>query len=335
MTHPPAAVCGRRRSLLQAGLGAALLPLAPLAVRADAYPSRPITLVVPFPAGGSVDLIGRIYAERLAKVLGVSVIIENRDGAGGSIGSQRVARAKADGYTLVASSQSSHLANPLMHSNLGYDPIQDFSAISQLSRSLNALVVHPDVPARTLTEFVAHLKANPDQLHFGTAGVGSMGQLNAELFKSTLGVKAVHVPYRGGGPLISGLLSNQVQFMLDNLAPMLPYIQSGKLRALAVAAPARPAYLPDVPTFAELGHPTLNTTSWIGLAAPAGTPADVLQTLLQAVRTVARQEELQQTLEKNGALPPDEQTPAQFTAMMSERLSLYKDLIERAGIRPE
>ena len=231
MTHPPAAVCGRRRSLLQAGLGAALLPLAPLAVRADAYPSRPITLVVPFPAGGSVDLIGRIYAERLAKVLGVSVIIENRDGAGGSIGSQRVARAKADGYTLVASSQSSHLANPLMHSNLGYDPIQDFSAISQLSRSLNALVVHPDVPARTLTEFVAHLKANPDQLHFGTAGVGSMGQLNAELFKSTLGVKAVHVPYRGGGPLISGLLSNQVQFMLDNLAPMLPYIQSGKLRA--------------------------------------------------------------------------------------------------------
>ena len=120
----------------------------------------------------------------------MSVIIENRDGAGGSIGSQRVARAKADGYTLVASSQSSHLANPLMHSNLGYDPIQDFSAISQLSRSLNALVVHPDVPARTLTEFVAHLKANPDQLHFGTAGVGSMGQLNAELFKSTLGVKA-------------------------------------------------------------------------------------------------------------------------------------------------
>ena len=195
-------------------------------------------------------------------------------------------------------------------------------------------MVHPDVPARTLTEFVAHLKANPDQLHFGTAGVGSMGQLNAELFKSTLGVKAVHVPYRGG-PLISGLLSNQVQFMLDNLAPMLPYIQSGKLRALAIAAPARPAYLLDVPTFAELGHPTLNTTSWIGLAAPAGTPADVLQTLLQAVRTVARQEELQQTLEKNGALPPDEQTPAQFTAMMSERLSLYKDLIERAGIRPE
>ena len=262
----------------------------------------------------------------------MSVIIENRDGAGGSIGSQRVARAKADGYT--ASSQSSHLANPLMHSNLGYDPIQDFSAISQLSRSLNALVVHPDVPARTLTEFVAHLKANPDQLHFGTAGVGSMGQLNAELFKSTLGVKAVHVPYRGGGPPISGLLSNQVQFMLDNLAPMLPYIQSGKLRAWR-SPPARPAYLLDVPTFAELGHPTLNTTSWIGLAAPAGTPADVLQTLLQAVRTVARQEELQQTLEKNGALPPDEQTPAQFTAMMSERLSLYKDLIERAGIRPE
>ena len=225
MTHPPAASA--------AGAAACCKPAwaPPVAARALGRPRRCLSLPAHHaggaPAGGSVDLIGRIYAERLAKVLGVSVIIENRDGAGGSIGSQRAARAKADGYTLVASSQSSHLANPLMHSNLGYDPIKDFSSISQLSRSLNALIVHPDVPARTLAEFVAHLKANPDQLHYGTGGVGSMGQLNAELFKNTLDVKAVHVPYRGGGPLISGLLSNQVQFLLDNLAPFLPYVQSG------------------------------------------------------------------------------------------------------------
>nr|WP_315528207.1 tripartite tricarboxylate transporter substrate-binding protein [uncultured Achromobacter sp.] len=332
MKHHSAAPSLMRRSLVLAGLGAAVLPLA---ARANAYPSRPITLVVPFPAGGSVDLIGRIYAEALGKALGTTVIIENRDGAGGAIGSQRVARAKPDGYTLVASSQSSHLANPLMRSDLGYDPIKDFTSISQLSRTPNVLVTNIDVPAKTLAEFVALLKARPDELHYATAGIGSMGQLNAELFKNTLQVQAMHVPYRGGAPLINALLSNQAQFALDNLAPFLPHIQVGKMRALAVAAPKRLDALPEVPTFAELGYPVLNAMSWIGLAAPAGTPDDIVQTLLAAVRTVAGQDGMPQALEKAGALPPENQTPQQFTTMMSERLALYKDLIDRAGIRPE
>ncbi|AUL48208.1 ABC transporter substrate-binding protein [Bordetella trematum] len=337
MTHCTGAASRLRRRLLQASLASALLPLAPLAAQADApaYPSRPITLVVPFPAGGSVDLVGRLYAERLGKVLGTNVVIENRDGAGGAIGSQRVARAAPDGYTLVASSQSSHLANPLMQRNLGYDPIKDFSSISQLSRSLNVLSVHPDVPVKTLDEFVAYLKANPDQLHYASGGVGSMGQLNVELLKHTLGVQAVHVPYRGGGQLLNGLLSNQAQFSLDNLAPFLPHIQTGKLRALAVAAPERLPYLPDVPTFEELGYPVLNATSWVGLAAPAGTPPAVVQTLMQAVQTAAADEELRTTLEQSGSLPPEPMTPAQFTDMMAERLVLYKNLIDSAGIRPE
>ncbi|WP_447577422.1 Bug family tripartite tricarboxylate transporter substrate binding protein [Achromobacter kerstersii] len=332
MKHPIAAPSLARRSLVLAGLGAALLPLA---ARANAYPSRPITLVVPFPAGGSVDLIGRIYAEALGKALGTTIIIENRDGAGGAIGSQRVARAKPDGYTLVASSQSSHLANPLMRNDLGYDPIKDFASISQLSRTPNVLVTNIDVPAKTFAEFVALLKARPDELHFATAGIGSMGQLNAELMKNTVQVQAMHVPYRGGAPLINALLSNQAQFALDNLAPFLPHIQVGKMRALAVAAPKRLDALPDVPTFAELGYPVLNSMSWIGLAAPAGTPDDIIQKLLAAVRSVARQDGMPQALEKAGALPPEDQTPQQFTSMMSERLALYKDLIDRAGIRPE
>jgi tripartite-type tricarboxylate transporter receptor subunit TctC len=321
-----------RRSLVLAGLGAALLPLA---ARADAYPSRPVTLVVPFPAGGSVDLIGRLYADALGKALGTSVIIENRDGAGGAIGSKRVARAAPDGYTLVASSQSSHLANPLMRNDLGYDPIKDFVSISQLSRTPNVLVTNAAVPARNLAEFVALLKARPDQLHYATAGIGSMGQLNAELLKNTLQLQAVHVPYRGGAPLINALLSDQAQFALDNLAPFLPHIQVGKMRALAVAAPKRLDSLPDVPTFEELGYPVLNSMSWIGLAAPAGTPPDIVQKLLAAVRTAATEDGMPQSLEKAGALPPENQTPQQFTAMMSERLALYKDLIDRAGIRPE
>lgn len=256
MKHHPQGPSLARRSLVLAGLGAALLPLA---ARANAYPSRPITLVVPFPAGGSVDLIGRLYADALGKALGTSVIIENRDGAGGAIGSKRVARATPDGYTLVASSQSSHLANPLMRGDIGYDPIKDFVSISQLSRTPNVLVTNAAVPARNLAEFVALLKARPDQLHYATAGIGSMGQLNAELFKNTLQVQAVHVPYRGGAPLINALLSDQAQFALDNLAPFLPHIQVGKMRALAVAAPKRLDSLPDVPTFEELGYPVLNS----------------------------------------------------------------------------
>jgi tripartite-type tricarboxylate transporter receptor subunit TctC len=332
MTHQSQGPSSIRRSLILAGLGAALLPLA---ARADAYPSRPITLVVPFPAGGSVDLIGRLYADALGKALGTSVIIENRDGAGGAIGSKRVARAAPDGYTLVASSQSSHLANPLMRNDLGYDPIKDFVSISQLSRTPNVLVTNAAVPARNLAEFVALLKARPDQLHYATAGIGSMGQLNAELLKNTLQLQAVHVPYRGGAPLINALLSDQAQFALDNLAPFLPHIQVGKMRALAVAAPKRLDSLPDVPTFEELGYPVLNSMSWIGLAAPAGTPPDIVQKLLAAVRTAATEDGMPQSLEKAGALPPENQTPQQFTAMMSERLALYKDLIDRAGIRPE
>lgn len=332
MKHHPQGPSLARRSLLLAGLGASLLPLA---ARANAYPSRPITLVVPFPAGGSVDLIGRLYADALGKALGASVIIENRDGAGGAIGSKRVARATPDGYTLVASSQSSHLANPLMRGDIGYDPIKDFISISQLSRTPNVLVTNAAVPARTFAEFVALLKARPDELHYATAGIGSMGQLNAELFKNTLQLQAVHVPYRGGAPLINALLSDQAQFSLDNLAPFLPHIQVGKMRALAVAAPKRLDSLPDVPTFEELGYPVLNSMSWIGLAAPAGTPPDIVQKLLAAVRTAAKDDGMPQSLEKAGALPPEEQTPQQFTAMMSERLALYKDLIDRAGIRPE
>ncbi|CUJ97258.1 Bug family tripartite tricarboxylate transporter substrate binding protein [Achromobacter xylosoxidans] len=333
MKHPPEALSPARRQLLIAGLAAALLPLS---ARADAaYPSRPITLVVPFPAGGSVDLAGRLYAEVLGKILGVTIVVENRDGAGGAIGSQRVARAKPDGYTLVASSQSSHLANPLMHPNLGYDPIKDFASISQLARSPNVLVTSAALPVKDFAGFIAHLKAHPDDVHFATAGVGSMGQLNAELLKHTLQVGAVHVPYRGGAPLLNALLSNEAQFALDNLAPFLPHIQAGKMRALAVAAPNRLPSLPDVPTFAELGYPVLNSMSWIGLAAPAGTPPVVLQKLLEAVQTAARQEATVQSLEKSGALPPELQSPQQFTDMMSQRLALYKDLIDRAGIRPE
>ena len=244
-------------------------------------------MVVPFPPGGSVDIMARQYSEPLSRVLGVPIVVENRPGAGGSVGAQYVARAKADGYTLVVSSQSSHLANPLTQPQVGYDPVKDFENIAILGRLPNALVVHSSLPFKTFKEFIDYAKKNPGKLNYGSGGVGSMGQLNVEMLKASTGAFTTHIPYRGGTPLITAVLGNEVQFILDNLVIMLPHIQAGKVRALAVANDQRLPQLPDVPTLAEVGYPQLNLTSWIGIAAPAGTPDAAVQTLHKAVRQVA------------------------------------------------
>jgi len=326
-----------RRSLLGAGLslGAGLLA-APLGVRAqDKFPSRPITLMVPFPAGGSVDLMARQYAEPMSRALGVPVIVDNRPGAGGSVASQLVANAKPDGYTLVVSSQSSHLANPLTQPKLGYDPVKDFENITILGRQPNVLVVHSSLPVRTFKEFVDYAKKNPGKLNYGSGGVGSMGQLNVEMLKAATGIYTTHIPYRGGSPLITAVVGNEVQFILDNLLIMLPHIQSGKMRALAVTADKRMPQLPDVPTFAEVGYPQLNITSWTGLAAPAGTPEPVVRALYAAVRQVASSPAMVQALNERGVIPPEELPPAAFEKMMADRLVTFGDVVRRAGIKAE
>jgi tripartite-type tricarboxylate transporter receptor subunit TctC len=327
----------RRRSLLGAGLslGAGLLA-APLGVRAqDKFPSRPITLMVPFPAGGSVDLMARQYAEPMSRALGVPVIVDNRPGAGGSVASQLVAHARPDGYTLVVSSQSSHLANPLTQPKLGYDPVKDFENITILGRQPNVLVVHSSLPIRTFKEFVDYAKKNPGKLNYGSGGVGSMGQLNVEMLKAATGIYTTHIPYRGGSPLITAVVANEVQFILDNLLIMLPHIQSGKMRALAITADRRMPQLPDVPTFAEVGYPQLNITSWTGLAAPAGTPEPVVRALYAAVRQVAASPAMVQALNERGVIPPEELPPAAFEKMMADRLVAFGDVVRRAGIKAE
>ena len=327
----------RRRHLLSAGLAlglaAAAAPLGALAE--EKYPSRPITLVVPFPPGGSVDIMARQYSEPLARVLGVPIVVENRAGAGGSVGAQYVARAKPDGYTLVVSSQSSHLANPLTQPKIGYDPVKDFENIAILGRQPNALVVHSSLPFKTFAEFVDYAKKNPGKLNYGSGGVGSMGQLNVEMFKAATGAFTTHIPYRGGTPLITAVLGNEVQFILDNLVIMLPHIQAGKVRALAVAADQRLPQLPDVPTLAEVGYPQLNLTSWTGLAAPGGTPEAIVQTLHKAVRQVATSPAMVANLKERGVIAPEEMTPAQFEKMMSERLVKFGDVVRKAGITAE
>ena len=324
-----------RRQFLATGVGLAGAAALPAFAAGDKYPNRPVTLVVPFPPGGSVDMMARQYTEPLSQILGVPVVVDNRPGAGGSIGAQLVARAKPDGYTLVASSQSSHLANPLVQPNLRYDPIKDFDSSAILGRQPNALIVHPDVPVKTFAEFVAYLKERPGEVNFATAGAGSMGQINAEAFLLAVDAKATHVPYRGGSPYVTALLANEVQFALDNLVVFLPHIQAGKLRALAVASNTRIGQMPDVPTFAELNLPALNQTSWTGIAAPAGTPADILEILYQAVRKVAADPAMIENLKNRGVIPPEEMSPEAFEQMMSERLVSYGEVVRRANIKPE
>ena len=326
-----------RRHILHAGLGLGLAGLAPLAARAadDKYPSRPITLMVPFPPGGSVDIMARQYSEPLSSALGVPIVVENRAGAGGSVASQLVARSKPDGYTLVVSSQSSHLANPLTQPKVGYDPIKDFENIAILGRQPNALVVHSSLPIKSFKEFIDYAKKNPGKLNYGSGGVGSMGQLNVEMLKAATGVFTTHIPYRGGSPLITAVLANEVQFILDNLVIMLPHVLSGKVRALAVAADQRLPQLPDVPTMAEVGYPQLNLTSWTGLAAPGGTPAPIVQTLYKAVRQAATSPAMQASLKERGVIAPEEMTPAAFEKMMSERLVKFGEVVRKAGITAE
>ncbi|MBK6614376.1 tripartite tricarboxylate transporter substrate binding protein [Ottowia sp.] len=331
--HPPSST---RRQLLGAGLGLGLTGLAPLAAQADEkYPSRPITLVVPFPPGGSVDIMARQYSEPLARALGVPIVVENRPGAGGSVASLSVARAKPDGYTLVASSQSSHLANPLTQPKVGYDPVKDFENITILGRLPNALVVHASLPIRSVQEFIDYAKKNPGKLNYGSGGTGSMGQLNVEMFKAVTGVQTTHIPYRGGSPLITAVLANEVQFILDNLVIMLPHVQAGKVRALAVASEQRLPQLPDVPTLAEVGYPQLNLSSWTGLAAPGGTPAPIVQTLYKAVRQAATSPALVASLNERGVIPPEEMPPAAFEKMMAERLARFGEVVRKAGITAE
>ena len=292
-------------------------------------------MVVPFPPGGSVDIMARQYSEPLSRVLGVPIVVENRPGAGGSVGAQYVARAKADGYTLVVSSQSSHLANPLTQPQVGYDPVKDFENIAILGRLPNALVVHSSLPFKTFKEFIDYAKKNPGKLNYGSGGVGSMGQLNVEMLKASTGAFTTHIPYRGGTPLITAVLGNEVQFILDNLVIILPHIQAGKVRALAVANDQRLPQLPDVPTLAEVGYPQLNLTSWIGIAAPAGTPDAAVQTLHKAVRQVAASPAMIANLKDRGVIPPEEMTPAAFEKMMAERMVKFGDVVKRAGIKAE
>jgi tripartite-type tricarboxylate transporter receptor subunit TctC len=314
----------------------ALLALccSPLLAPAQSYPAKPITLIVPFPPGGSTDIIGRIAADGMARELGQPWVVDNRGGAGGAIGAKAIADATPDGYTLGIATVSTHVVNPIVHRDLRYDPLADFSFVGEIASVPNVVSVHPAVPARSLAELIAHARQHPGKLNFGTPGVGSLGHLLGETFKYSAKVDITHVPYRGAGPALNDALAGQVQVLFDNLPSSLPHIRSGKLRALAVGAETRVASLPDVPTFAEAGHPLVNDPSWFGLIGPARLPAEVVSRVHAALVATLKHPEVLQRLDAAASTPVGN-SPEAYRKVVADALANTRKVVREANLRFE
>src|ERR1043165_8711038 len=305
--------------------------VAPTPSFAQNYPNRPVRLVVPFPAGGPADALGRVLADQLNKTWGQPVIIENRGGAGGNLGAEVVARAAPDGYTLLLNA-SSHVINASLYDRLPYDPIKDFTPVSEVASYMLVLVVHPSAPATSVNEFVAFAKAKPDGLSVANAGLGTPTHLAAVLFAQAAGVNLIHVPYRGAAPASTDLIAGQVPAMFNNPVNAVPQVKANTLRALAVTGSKRLSLLPDLPTVAESGYPGFETRTWYGLFGPAGLPADIVRKLHADTDRVMRMPEVANNLVAQGwdiaVSPPD-----QFSKVLQSELDRWSAVVKRAGIK--
>lgn len=288
-----------RRTVLVAGLSL----IAAARARAQAYPNHPVKIIVPTVAGGTVDVITRLIANDLSSRLGASFFVDNRSGAGNTLGSREAARSDPDGYTLLMSSASGQVISPLVYKAVDYDPVRSFAPIGLIAEGSIILVVNPALPFKSLPELVAYAKANPGRLNYGSAGTGTVPHLTGELFKSAAGVDLVHVPYRGGALSIADVIAGNVQLTFEASSPLLQHIRDGRLRALAVTSKARIPELPDVPSATESGYPDLVVTTWTGLFAPAGTDAAVVAKLNGAINEGLRSPELRAALAKVGNIP--------------------------------
>lgn len=297
---------------------------------AQNYPDKPVKLIVPYAPGGTTDLLARIIATKLGALLKQPFIIENRPGAGGSVGSAHAAKQPGDGYTLVMVVESSHAVNPNVYAKTSYDPVKDFSPISNIADVPNVLVINPSFPANGLQGLVKELKAHPEKYSFGSSGNGGLSHINGELFKYVTGTTMLHVPYKGLGPALIDLVAGQINVVFDNIPSSAALIQAGQIRPLAVAAKQRLKILPQVPTYAEAGFPAMNNPSWFGLGAPAGTPAKILDQLNAAVRQALTDPEVIVAIEKQGAIP-NPLSRADFAKLVASQNELWKKVIKEIG----
>lgn len=297
-----------------------------------AQDAKPLRIVVPFPPGGATDITVRALQESLVRILKQPVVLDNRAGAGGSIGMAEVARAPADGLTLGVATLSTHGVNPAVYSKLPYNPIKDFVGVTEIVKAPGVVVVNPTaLPVKDFADLVKHLKANPGRVSFATPGNGTIGHMWGELFKSSTGTSMVHIPYRGAGPAINDVLAGQVAVYFDQVASSLPHIKAGKLKALAVSWPGRLDVLPEVPTYAQLGFANNNDPSWFGLVAPAGTPAAAVDRIQQAVAQALQEPAVRERLAGQG-LYPSGTTPKDFSAQLVREIEKMKRVAAYAKI---
>jgi tripartite-type tricarboxylate transporter receptor subunit TctC len=302
-----------------------------LAFAQGAYPTKPIRLIVAFPPGGSTDIVARLVGQKLSERLGQSVIVDNRGGAGGTIGTDIAAKSPPDGYTLTMGTTSTHVIAPAIFPTVKYDPIKDFAPITLVASTPYLLVVHPGVKAKTLKDFVALAKSQPGKLNYASAGAGTTTQIAMEMLKLAAGIDVVHVPYNGNGPAGTATLGGQVQALFGSMPAVLPHAKSGKLHALAVGTAKRSSALPNVPTVSESGFSGFEVSLWLGFFAPKGTPAPVQKRLYGELTTIAKSPEMKGPFEANGA-DAATTTPAELTKLMAVELDKYKKVIKAANI---
>jgi tripartite-type tricarboxylate transporter receptor subunit TctC len=301
---------------------------------AQNYPDRTITMVVPFAAGGSTDLVARILAQKLTEQLGQSVVVENRAGAGGNIGAAAVAKAAPDGYTVLYGTISTHTLNPLMAKKSAYDPIKDFEPIALIGNIPNVLVVNPSVPAKNVQELIALAKASPDKYSYASSGVATPLHLSGEMFNSMAGTKMAHVPYRGAGPAMNDLVAGQVPVLFDNLPSSVEFIKAGKIRALAVTTKTRVEQMPDIPTMDEQGLKGYETYSWQAIFAPAKTPKPIIDKLNAEVKKALADPALQKRL-KDLTMTITPSSPAELSKFVEDQLALWGPITKATGVQVE
>ena len=298
------------------------------------YPAKPIHLIVPFPPGGGNDTVARAIGQQISPELGQPVVIDNKPGAGGSVGAELAAKAAPDGYTLFLAGVGSHVVNPNVHKKLGYDPLKDFAPITLIASAPSVLVVNPRVPAQNIAEFTAYARAHPGVLNYASNGTGSAAQLAAAMYETMAGVKMVHVPYKGIAPALTDLLGGEVQLMFGTVVALVPHIQAGKLRALAVTGKKRSPLIPDVPTLRESGLPEYEAGSWYGIEAPAGTPRAIIDQLNAVIVKALKQPDVAKRLATDGAEVIGS-TPEEFGAHIKADLERVGKIVRAAGIQAE
>ena len=297
---------------------------------AQAYPTKPVTIIVPFAAGGTTDILARIIGQALTAELGQSVVVDNRAGAGGNIGGQAAAKATPDGHTLFMGTVGTHAINASLYKKMPFDPVKDFAPLTRVANVPNLLVANPAQPYKSVKDLIAYAKANPGKVNFGSSGNGSSIHLSGELFKSLAKVDMQHVPYKGSAPAVTYLLGNQIGIMFDNMPSAIQHVRSGKLVPLAVTTAKRSPELPNVPTIAEAGVPGYEATSWFGMFAPAGTPAPVLAKLNAAIVKVLAQPDVKKKINEQGAEVYSE-TPEQFAAFIQAESVKWGKVVKESG----